>query len=147
MIQKRILSILTILVTMLSISKTNAQTTSIKEVENTVSTLVRLMLKPDEKSLQLLTNAELTYGHSSGKIETRDQFIETLVSGASIFEKIDITEQSVQVVDHTAVVRHILSAQTNDPGKGPATIKLGIVLSWVKVKGQWQLLARQAYKL
>ncbi|WP_437919828.1 nuclear transport factor 2 family protein [Sphingobacterium sp. LRF_L2] len=132
---------------MLSISKTNAQTTSIKEVENTVSTLVRLMLKPDEKSLQLLTNAELTYGHSSGKIETRDQFIETLVSGASIFEKIDITEQSVQVVDHTAVVRHILSAQTNDPGKGPATIKLGIVLSWVKVKGQWQLLARQAYKL
>lgn len=124
-----------------------AQNKSKKDVESAVQSLTQAMLKPNENILNKLAANELTYGHSSGKVEDKAAFIATLTSGASIFEKIDITGQSIQVVENTAIVRHVLEAKTNDPGKGPAEIKLGIVLTWVNVDGHWQLLARQAFKL
>ncbi|MGO3805483.1 MAG: hypothetical protein ACTJHT_04200 [Sphingobacterium sp.] len=45
------------------------------------------------------------------------------------------------------MLRHTLLAKTNDPGNGPASIKLGIALTWIKTQGTWKLLSRQAFKL
>jgi len=59
---------------------------------------------------------------------------------------IDLTEQTIKVSGNTAIVRHILSGNTNDGGK-PGTVKLGVLTIWQKQKGQWRLLARQAFKL
>jgi hypothetical protein len=50
------------------------------------------------------------------------------------------------VVDNTAIVRHILTAQTNDGGK-PGSVNLGVMLVFIKEHGSWKLLGRQAYKL
>jgi hypothetical protein len=49
------------------------------------------------------------------------------------------------VVGNTATVRHILSAKTFD-NKVPGTVRLEILLVWVKSHGSWKLLARQAVK-
>src|SRR5690606_37030748 len=97
--------------------------------------------------LNLLASDKLSYGHSSGRIETREDFIHTLVSGASVFEEIEITDLTVDEQDRTAIVRQTLSARTNDPGKGLANICLRIRLTMVKATDGWQLLARQAFKL
>ena len=118
-----------------------------EEVENATKALTEAMLKPTAQVLNKLASDKLSYGHSSGTIETKEQFVNTLVSGASVFEEIQISEQTVYLQDNTAIVRHILNAKTNDPGKGPASIRLGIMLTWVKSNGSWQLLARQAFKL
>jgi len=118
-----------------------------EEVENATKALTEAMLKPTAQVLNKLTSDKLSYGHSSGTIETKEQFVNTLVSGASVFEEIQISEQTVYLQDNTAIVRHTLNAKTNDPGKGPASIRLGIMLTWVKSNGSWQLLARQAFKL
>lgn len=130
-------------------SKTSAQEKSSQqeEVEIATKALTEAMLKPAAPVLNKLTSDKLSYGHSSGTMETKEQFVRTLVSGASVFEEIQISEQSVDVQDNTAIVRHILNAKTNDPGKDPANIRLGIMLTWVKSNGDWQLLARQAFKL
>ena len=118
------------------------------EVETITQKLTQALLKPNADELHALSSDQLSYGHSSGKIETQDEFIHTLVSGASVFEEIHVTDQKIDVVDHTAVVRHVLHAKTNDPGKGPASIRLGIMLTWVKAQDNgWKLLARQAFKL
>lgn len=116
-------------------------------VEKATKALIDAMLKPNAQTLNKLASDKLSYGHSSGTIETKEQFVQTLISGASVFEEIQTTEQTVDVQDNTAIVRHILSAKTNDPGKGPATIRLGIMLTWVKSNDGWQLLGRQAFKL
>lgn len=124
-----------------------AQDTKVQEVEKAVRALTQAMIDADGPTLRNLTAKGLSYGHSSGKVETQSQFVETLVTGVSVFEDIQLENQTVEVVDNTAIVRHILSAKTNDKGKGPGTVKLGVMLVWVKQGTQWALLARQAVKV
>lgn len=123
-----------------------AQSKSIQQVESAVEQLRLAMIDPNEAVLNKLAANQLTYGHSSGKVEDKTAFVQTLVTGKSDFVSISFTNQTVQVVGTTAVVRHRLDASTNDGGN-PGTVKLDIVLVWVKVKSNWQLLARQAVKV
>ncbi|RYG04753.1 MAG: nuclear transport factor 2 family protein, partial [Chitinophagaceae bacterium] len=101
---------------------------------------------PDKATLERLTSIKLSYGHSSGKIEDRDQFVETLVSGKSDFTSIKLSEQKLVISGNTAVVRHIFEANTNDGGKA-GTVKLSVILVYNKKGTAWQLLARQAVKI
>lgn len=141
------LVMLTIVMTTV-LSKTSAQEKSAsQEVEAATERLIQAMLKPTAAALNQLASDKLSYGHSSGAVETKEQFVQTLVSGASVFEEIQLSDQTVDVQENTAIVRHVLSAKTNDPGKGPADIRIGIMLIWVKSDGSWQLFARQAFKL
>jgi ketosteroid isomerase-like protein len=147
MLNKKISLVVMSLIFTTAVYNASAQDKLVKEVEKAVGELTQAMLKADGTTLNRLASDHLSYGHSSGKMETKTDFVQTFVSGASVFEDIQLTEQTIQVVDQTAIVRHTLSATTNDPGKGKADIKLGIVLTWVKTNNQWQLLARQAFKL
>ncbi len=124
-----------------------AQSSKKQEVEQAVQALTKAMIDADGPTLRKLTDDALSYGHSSGKVETKSEFVETLVTSVSVFEDIQLENQTVDVVDNTAIVRHILSATTNDKGKGPGSVKLGVVLVWVKKESQWKLLARQAVKV
>jgi ketosteroid isomerase-like protein len=88
---------------------------------------------------------ELSYGHSGGTLQNKQEFIHGFTSGSSVFVSIEFTNQTISIVKNTAIVRHILTASTNDKGKGPGTVKLGVLLVWIKNDaGEWQLLARQA---
>lgn len=122
----------------------NAQS---NEVENRVNELKALMIDPDEKKLTEILSSDLSYGHSSGKVEDRAAFIGSLTAGDSDFIDIELSDLTIQVNDNVAIVRHKLTANTNDKGKGPGTVKLGILLVWKKEGKQWKLLARQAFKL
>lgn len=124
----------------------NVTGTPQKEVEKAVEQLRVLMVTPDQKGLENITLEGLTYGHSSGKVESRKEFIETLVSGRSDFRKIELKDQTITVAGNTAVVRHTLEADTFDGGVA-GSIRLHIVLVWAKEKNTWKLLARQAVRL
>ena len=101
----------------------------------------------DDKGLDKLVLEDLSYGHSSGRIDTKSSFIGDLMKGASDFVTLDITDQSVKVTGDTAVIRHTLSATTNDSGK-PGKVNLKVLQVWQKqVSGEWKLLARQAVRV
>lgn len=117
-----------------------------KTVEESVETFRKLLVTPDEKGLTDLTHKDLTYGHSSGKIENQSEFINQLVSKRSDFRKVEFLEQKIFTEGKTAVVRHILEAETFDGGK-PGNVKIKILLVWVKDKKDWKLMARQAVKI
>lgn len=104
------------------------------------------MVSGDKSSLESLILPELTYGHSGGHIDDATEFVEKLVSKKSDFVTIDITNQNINIVGNTAIVRHHFYATTADLGKAPGDVTLDIVLVWVKVKKDWKLLARQAVK-
>jgi ketosteroid isomerase-like protein len=125
---------------------TFAQSKNEKDVAAAVEFMRKAMVDGDRANLTKLAAEDLSYGHSSGKIQNKAEFVEAIASGASDFVTIDLTEQTIKVVGNTAIVRHKLAAQTNDGGK-PGTVALGIMLVFQKQKGAWLLLARQAYKL
>jgi hypothetical protein len=115
-------------------------------VANAVETFRKAMVDANKADLQKLTFAELSYGHSGGKVETQAEFVEGITSGKSDFVSIDLSEQTIKVVGNTAIVRHVLNAATND-NNTPGTVKLSILTIWEKQGGQWKLLARQAVKV
>lgn len=123
-----------------------AQSKDEQAVAAAVENLKKAMVDADKAALEDISVAELSYGHSSGKIEDKAQFVEALTSGKSDFKNMNLTEQTITVSGNTALVRHDLKASVVDNGS-PADIHLGVLLVWQKQKGKWKLLARQAYKL
>ena len=122
-----------------------AQRGDVKVLSAAVEQLRKAMIDPDKGTLEALVSDSLNYGHSSGRIEGKKEFIDNLISGKSDFVSIDLTEQSISINGDVAIVRHTLSATTNDSGK-PGTTKLKVLLIWHKEKKHWKLLARQAVK-
>jgi hypothetical protein len=122
-----------------------AQTKDEKAIAEAVETLRNAMINADAVILDKIIAEELSYGHSGGNIENKKEFVESLTSGKSDFITMDLTAQTIKVVDKTALVRHKLSAQTNNAGVA-STINLFVLLVWQKQGGVWKLLARQAAK-
>ncbi len=127
-------------------SNTVAQTNDEKSVAAAVENLRKAMVDPDKSILEKLTSEGLSYGHSSGKIEDKTAFVDALVSGRSDFVSIELTEQTIKIVNNTAIVRHQLNGITSDGGK-PGSVKLSVLLIWQKQGKEWKLLARQAVKI
>jgi ketosteroid isomerase-like protein len=116
-------------------------------VDARVEAFIAALLKPERDTLRKLTSPALSYGHSNGRVENREQFIRNMLAGGSRFLSIELSEQTLQVAGDVAVARHILFARTHDTGKEPGTIRIGILLVWHYARGEWLLLARQAFKL
>jgi hypothetical protein len=124
-----------------------AQTSSSeKEVAAAVESLRLALIDPTKTNLDNIVLDELTYGHSNGMIQDKAAFEEALLTGKSDFVTIDLTDQTVKVIGNTAWVRHTLTATNNDGGK-PGTAHLYVLLVWLKQKGAWRLMARQAVKV
>jgi ketosteroid isomerase-like protein len=124
----------------------NAQSKDEKEVGSAVEELRKAMVDGDKAVLEKLTSDKLSYVHSGGHVDDKKEFVTKLTGGGSDFVTIDLTEQVIIVSGKVAIVRHNLSAKTNDGGK-PGEVRLRIMLTWQKQGKQWILLARQATKI
>ncbi len=142
MIKKLIFTISFLMVFAVSAQKMNDN----EAVAATVEKLRLAMISGEKTELESLILPQLTYGHSGGHIDDAKEFVEKLVSKKSDFVTIDITNQTVNIVGNTAIVRHHFYATTADFGKAPGDVTLDIVLVWVKTGKNWKLLARQAVK-
>lgn len=142
MIKKLIFTISFLMAFAVSAQKMNDN----EAVAATAEKLRLAMISGEKTELESLILHELTYGHSGGHIDDAKEFVEKLVSEKSDFVTIDITNQTVNIVGNTAIVRHHFYATTADFGKAPGDVTLDIVLVWVKTGKNWKLLARQAVK-
>ena len=133
--------------TILSLTRTDtiAQMNE-QSVSDAVEKLRKAMIDPTVAQLQTLASDKLSYGHSSGKIENKAEFIRALVSNESDFKTIDLTDQTITLVNNTALVRHVLSAETANKGVA-GSAHIAVLLVWVHQNGAWKLLARQAVKI
>ena len=123
-----------------------AQEKQTMAVEKAVSDLVSAMVAGNASELENLTDPALSYGHSNGLLENQSEFIEALASGVSNFTEINIENQTVNITDKIAIVRHFLIGSTHNKGSDPAPVNLGVLTVWHKKGKAWVLLARQAYK-
>jgi ketosteroid isomerase-like protein len=123
-----------------------AQTGDDAAIAQAVEAFRNATLKADRSQFEALCADQLSYGHSAGRIETKSQFIDAATSGRSTWKFITLTDQANQVVGSNAIVRHILTGETERDGK-TNPVKIGVLMVWNKQDGPWKLLARQAYKL
>lgn len=116
------------------------------DVASAVEALRKLMVQPIKEELEALVADELHYGHSDADLEDKPTFINTLITKKSNFLSIDLTQQTINIYNDTAVVRHVLRADTFDD-EIPRTIKLLILSVWNLQNDKWIIVARQAVKM
>lgn len=136
-------------VTVLSILFTvglSAQKKGTASVQKAVEQLSKAMISGKADELNAIVSDQLGYGHSSGLVEGKAEFMDKFLTGKTDFVTIDLSEQTIDIKGKSAIVRHILNAKNNDNGV-PGTVKLKVLLVFHKEKGQWKLWARQAVKL
>ncbi len=123
-----------------------AQSPDEAAIARAVDALSKAMIAADKAALESLTAEELSYGHSSPKVDTRASFVDSIVTGKSAFKTIDLTRQTIQMVGDIAIVRAHFSSDIIPEGK-PGHVELEMLMVWQKRGGAWKLLARQAFKV
>lgn len=131
---------------LLLIMTTQAQGKKETEVANVVERLREAMVNAKRIDLDAIASEKLSYGHSTGRVEGKQEFVENIATGKSDFVSIELKDQTISVSGNTAVVRHELHAKTNDGGK-PGEAHIKILLVFQKQGGKWLMLARQAVKM
>jgi hypothetical protein len=115
-------------------------------VGDAVETLRKGQLEADKAKLEQATSAQLSYGHSDGRVETKEQFINAVMTRKQVVKSIAFPELKVAVVGNAAVARHIYLSESERDGKATTT-RIGALQVWQKQDGAWKLLARQGFRL
>lgn len=138
--------ILTILCFGLLSTRLMAQSTDEIAVSDAVSRLHKAITDADRNVLESLTDKDLSYGHSSGKVEDKAAFMDAILSGKVDFSSIELSNQTITISGKNAIVRNTFTGTLTSDGK-PLKITLNMLMVWRKHHGHWILLARQGYKI
>jgi len=93
--------------------------------------------------LEKLLAADLSYTHSSGKTQTKDQFIDDVTGGTTVYKSIEFENTNVRQYGSVAVITHSAMITTVQTG----TTHLYLTEVWAHEGGSWQMASRQATKI
>ena len=102
------------------------------------------LLSGDGAPLEAVLAPELSYGHSNGQTQTRQEFIDTVVSRTLVPKYIELSDRRVIVVGDDAIVRYNFTAEAVQAGK-TIPIRIGVMEVWQRRGGNWAMFAHQAY--
>jgi len=88
---------------------------------------------------------DVSYGHSSGMIQSKSELIKDVVSGVQDYRSIDPSDMNVRTFGNTAIVNMKAKVKLLSSGN-PMDLNLAVVLVWIKKDKDWKLEARQAVK-
>ena len=115
-------------------------------VAQSIETLRQGILQQDKAKLDQVAASQISYGHSDGRVETKEQFINGVMNRKQVQKSLNFPELKVFVAGNTAVARHIYLGESELDGKQTST-RIGGLQVWQKQDGGWKLLARQGFKL
>jgi ketosteroid isomerase-like protein len=102
----------------------------------------------DSLTLEDLFAKTATYGHSHGKIQTRREAIDGACHNQSTYSDTAVSNISVIMGnDDVAIVRHLFKAIEHKKDGTDVKLNFTMMLVWVKEKGKWRLMGRQAVSL
>jgi len=98
------------------------------------------LLGPDLPTLERLFHDRLSYAHSSGVRDTKDQYLEKIRNGYYDYARIDHPVERVDVLGNTVVVIGRMTADLTVQGTQKTIDNLALAV-WTKDTGEWQLVA------
>ncbi|MDI1313456.1 nuclear transport factor 2 family protein [Prosthecobacter sp.] len=108
---------------------------------------VAAMKSPDRDKLSAIFSDELRYAHSSGVVDTKASFIESLLKGSTKYLAVDYVERQFtfpapDIALMTGSANLKIGLET-----GPIEPTLAFLAVWRLEGGQWRFLAWQSCKL
>jgi hypothetical protein len=103
------------------------------------------MVARDHSAFDALCAAQLSYGHSGGKIQTKEEFILAATSDTSKWKTLEFANVRNTVAGPNAISRFTLNGEVESEGKAEP-VSIGVLMVWQKQGDAWKLLARQGFK-
>ena len=122
------------------------QTPASEAVRAAESQRLRALVTADYAALDRLLADDLTYTHSTAKLDTKATYLEPLVSGRTRYQSLEPSDVQVRVYGTTGVVTGILRSVALVAGKESRT-DMRFTNVWVERDGRWQMVAWQSTRL
>lgn len=100
----------------------------------------------DLAALEKIFTPELIYAHSTGKIETRQMYLDRLKEGKQRYDDVQFEKTQVRIYGDSAV-SHSIARTIGKNDSGPFNDHLMMIHFWVKQGGAWRLAAHQTTKI
>ena len=115
-------------------------------LKNAMKQLDKALLQKDETVLRSVLHKDLSYGHSNGWIQNKNDILKDFTSGKLTYNKIENNSSAIIVI-----TKGYATVKTNTNAEGVVNgtafnLKLHIMQFWIKTKKGWQLIARQSAK-
>ncbi len=104
-------------------------------------------VKADSTILNKLCHKNLQYGHSNAFIEGKDSFIGGLIAGYGSYPFINSSNRKITKYAKTAIIRENLITRYVSKQGIVSDLTIMVIYIWIKDKGNWQLVQRQACKI
>jgi hypothetical protein len=114
------------------------------EVMMRMLALKNALIAKDSAALDDILATDVSYGHTSGLMQTKTQLIRSVVSRDQDYKTITPSDMNIRIFDNTGVVTMRSGVSMNYQGK-PLDMNMYVTLVWIK-KNKWQLVARQSVK-
>ncbi len=100
----------------------------------------RAMQDADLTTLEELCAEELSYAHSNGARDSKEEYLEKVRSGYYVYRRVDHPVERVEVAGDAAIVVGRMTADLEVQG-APKTIDNLALAVWTRASGEWRLLA------
>jgi hypothetical protein len=104
------------------------------------------ILKKDSVALSEVLANEVYYGHTNGMVQTKSQFIRSVMSGEQDYKTIMPSDMNIVLYGNSATTT--MKSKVTMVFKGaPLEMEMSMLMVWVKKDDIWQLVGRQSVKL
>lgn len=138
------MKLITIAILVLLSSLVNGQDTI--GIKKATAILNNALVTKDTMVLKRLISSKISYGHSNGWLQTKQDIIADFVSGKIEYKKIETAEENYTLSKKVVAIRSVTKVEGKINGS-VFNMTLQVLQVWKKVKRNWVLIARQSVKL
>ncbi len=102
----------------------------------------KAVISKNRAGLEQAFRDDLSYGHTTGEVQTKAQTIERNLDNKATFEEIDLTGVTIRVHGNVALLTAKFAFHARRDGAETVSNLSGLDV-WIKGPQGWQLLARQ----
>lgn len=117
-----------------------------KEIRQTEMRRFEMMVHKDIKGLREVLADDLTYTHSNGLLDGKEQFLAALEAGKTLYQSIQSEEIKVRLLGEMAVLNGVAAVKVFTNGQ-TNEFRIRYTDIYAKRDGRWQLIAWQSTRL
>jgi|SRR5687768_799357 len=115
-------------------------------LKDAMQKLDKALSQKDENVLRSVLHKDLSFGHSNGWIQSRNDIMNDFKSGKLVYNKFENNSSAI-----VSISKKYATVKTNSSAEGVVNgtafkLTLHVMQFWIKTKKGWQLIARQSAK-
>jgi hypothetical protein len=123
-----------------------AQPDSVK-LKTAMQQLDQALIQQDEKLLQKVMHPDISFGHSTGWVQSWRDVLHDFRTGKLIYEKLEHSAVWIATLNKNLASVRMNTHATGKLNGNPFDLNMHVLQVWMKTKKGWQLWARQSAKL